>query len=76
MEKSIKERRKERLKEKRSSDMKQIKINPKDRKQRPVFETGPSDMIHLPPSRTDPEGWYTGRPLDFKDRPVQDADDL
>ena len=27
-------------------------------------------------SRTDPEGWYTGIPLDFKDRPVQDADDL
>ncbi len=56
--------------------MKKIKINPKDRKPRPVFETGPSDMIHFPPSRTDPEGWYTGRPLDFKDRPVQDADDL
>ncbi len=56
--------------------MKKIKINPKDRKPRPVSETGPSDMIHLPPSRTDPEGWYTGLPLDFKERPVQDADDL
>lgn len=56
--------------------MKKIKINPKDRKPRPVCETGPSDMIHLPPSRTDPEGWYTGLPLDYKERPVQDADDL
>ena len=69
-------RMKKQTKRKKEFAMKKIKINPKDRKPRPVFETGPSDMIHLPPSRTDPEGWYTGRPIDFKDRPVQDADDL
>ena len=63
-------------KRKKEQNMKKIKINPKDRKPRPVCETGPSDMIHLPPSRTDPEGWYTGLPLDYKERPVQDADDL
>ena len=25
---------------------------------------------------TDPQGSYTGRPKDIKDKPVQDADDL
>ncbi len=56
--------------------LKKMKINPKDFRPRPVAETGPSDMIHLPPSRTDPEGWYTGLPLDRREVPVQDADDL
>ena len=27
-------------------------------------------------SKTDPNGSYTGRPVDPEDRPVQDADDL
>ena len=56
--------------------MKKMKWNPKNKMPRPVAETGPSDMIRLPPSRTDPEGWYTGLPLDFPQKPVQDADDL
>ena len=42
--------------------MKKIKLNPKDKKPRPVSETGPSDM--------------TGLPMDFREKPVQDADDL
>ena len=29
-----------------------------------------------PPSKTDPEGWYTGRPENVLEKPVQDADDL
>ena len=28
------------------------------------------------PSNTDPYGSYTGRPVDPKEKPVQDADDL
>ncbi len=28
------------------------------------------------PSPADPQGSYTGRPLDPRERPVQDADDL
>lgn len=31
---------------------------------------------HQPPSPTDPQGSYTGRPMDPTDLPVQDADDL
>lgn len=29
-----------------------------------------------PPSKTDPQGSWTGRPADEDDVPVQDADDL
>lgn len=29
-----------------------------------------------PPSPTDPRGSYTGKPMDPRERPVQDADDL
>ncbi len=29
-----------------------------------------------PPSPTDPQGSYTGKPMDPLERPVQDADDL
>ena len=28
------------------------------------------------PSKNDPGGWYTGKPLDKDEIPVQDADDL
>ncbi len=59
----------------KDSPFKKTKISPKDRHPRPVNETGPSDMIRLPPSRMDPDGWYTGLPMDFRE-PVQDADDL
>ena len=33
-------------------------------------------MVNMPPSKTDPQGSYTGNPLDENERPVQDADDL
>ncbi|MEM1484890.1 hypothetical protein V6615_08395 [Oscillospiraceae bacterium PP1C4] len=33
-------------------------------------------MIAIPPSRTDPNGSYTGRPMCSSEVPVQDADDL
>lgn len=33
-------------------------------------------MIAIPPSRTDPNGSYTGRPMNKYEVPVQDADDL
>lgn len=35
-----------------------------------------TDMINLPPSDTDPQGSYTGNPLNENEVPVQDADDL
>lgn len=34
------------------------------------------EIISIPPSQTDPNGSYTGRPLDKTQIPVQDADDL
>ncbi len=33
-------------------------------------------IVRQKPSKTDPNGSYTGRPLDETERPVQDADDL
>lgn len=33
-------------------------------------------MSEMPPSRMDPNGSYTGRPLRAGEVPVQDADDL
>ncbi len=33
-------------------------------------------ISHISPSPMDPNGSYTGRPMDPKERPVQDADDL
>lgn len=33
-------------------------------------------IVLQPPSTTDPNGSYTGRPRDGAERPVQDADDL
>ena len=35
---------------------------------------GPMNMLGL--FTADPQGSYTGRPLDPEDKPVQDADDL
>ena len=34
---------------------------------------GLTDLSHR---RTDPQGSYTGQPLDSREKPVQDADDL
>ncbi len=57
---------------------KKTKINPRDRKKPlvPIVPEGVSDMIRFPSSRTDPDGWYTGNPLNPFEKPVQDADDL
>lgn len=33
-------------------------------------------IVLQPPSETDPNGSYTGKPLDGSEQPVQDADDL
>lgn len=33
-------------------------------------------IINQPPSHTDPNGSYTGKPLDKNEIPTQDADDL
>lgn len=33
-------------------------------------------IINIPPSETDPEGSYTGKPIYTGETPVQDADDL
>lgn len=33
-------------------------------------------MIQTPPSPTDPNGSYTGKPMKRGEKPVQDADDL
>jgi len=33
-------------------------------------------IVNRPPSDTDPQGSYTGLPLDEYEQPVQDADDL
>ena len=34
------------------------------------------EIVNQPPSPTDPNGSYTGRPRDEGETPVQDADDL
>lgn len=33
-------------------------------------------IVETPPSNTDPQGSWTGKPMDEDDVPVQDADDL
>lgn len=33
-------------------------------------------IINQPPSKSDPQGMYTGKPLNTNERPEQDADDL
>ena len=34
------------------------------------------EIANQPPSPTDPNGSYTGRPMDKNEIPIQDADDL
>lgn len=34
------------------------------------------EIANQPPSPTDPNGSYTGRPRDEGEKPIQDADDL
>lgn len=33
-------------------------------------------IIEEPPSKNDPQGWYTGKPTNSTEVPTQDADDL
>ncbi len=33
-------------------------------------------VIAVPPNRSDPQGSYTGRPVEIGEIPTQDADDL
>ena len=33
-------------------------------------------IVETPPSSTDPQGSWTGKPMDERDVPGQDADDL
>lgn len=49
----------------------EISARAKDRVNRVVER-----MIATPPSRTDPNGSYTGKPMEMGEVPVQDADDL
>lgn len=49
----------------------EISARAKDRVNRVVER-----MIATPPSRTDPNGSYTGKPMEVGEIPVQDADDL
>lgn len=58
----------------------------KQEKLHPVAEISPKakarvgrvveHMIAIPPSRMDPNGSYTGRPMARGEVPIQDADDL
>ena len=41
-----------------------------------TFPSAPFGKLGLDPTVTDPFGSYTGVPAEFKDTPVQDADDL
>lgn len=54
---------------------KNTRINPKDRRQ-PIDDTMPPGVLNFPPSRMDPDGSWTGNPVDVRDMPQQDADDL
>ncbi len=61
-------------------------MSEKNRYQDPVQEAHPKvkarvnrvieHMIAIPPSRMDPNGSYTGKPMTAGDVPMQDADDL
>ena len=33
-------------------------------------------ILNIRPSKNDPNGSYTGKPLDRHEKPIQDADDL
>ncbi len=46
------------------------------KKQKAQFSNTVASIIYGPPSKFDPQGMYTGKPMDESDQPVQDADDL
>ena len=51
------------------------RANPKDPR-KPIDDTQPRNVLNFPPSRMDPDGSWTGNPIDVRDMPQQDADDL
>ena len=46
----------------------------KDKKE--IRLPGPMENVKPCPIVTDPQGCYTGRPLELSEQPIQDADDL
>lgn len=52
--------------------------NPKNKNVIPLLPLWGTGMgpLPAPPIVTDPNGSYTGRPVDPAEKPVQDADDL
>lgn len=48
---------------------------PKEKKAR-IQNSTVRAMLEIPPSETDPNGSYTGKPIDENALPQQDADDL
>lgn len=48
-------------------------MNPKKKK---TIQPLPIEQIKPSPIITDPQGCYTGRPIEKYETPVQDADDL
>ena len=45
-------------------------------KNKKIHLPAPLGQIRPAPIITDPQGCYTGRPLETNEQPVQDADDL
>ena len=43
---------------------------------KPILPTAPLGRIRPSPIITDPQGCYTGKPIEKFETPVQDADDL
>lgn len=57
-------------------ERKKAKRTPKTQSKRADFPACVDAILSTPPSDTDPNGSYTGRPLDPNTVPVQDVDDL
>lgn len=49
--------------------------HPSKTPKKPMSETVAS-IIYTPPSKFDPQGMYTGKPMDENEQPKQDEDDL
>jgi len=62
------------MKEKEKERKEEKKEEKKEKKYRQTPYA--SDQIGNNPSKSDPDGSYTGQPKDKKDKPVQDSDDL
>ena len=48
----------------------------KEKKQEKLLPLAPMGEVKPAPIITDPQGCYTGRPIEKYETPVQDADDL